>query len=84
MLVHSLWTEQGEDGQDMTYEVAWALKQEPEGWRVNGLALDEATVFNFESREDVLAIKQMQEGVDESETPPRTAEGGDFAMPPLR
>lgn len=87
-LVNSLWTESTPEGEKITYQVGWALRRESAGWRVSGLILDEqpeARVFNFESREDVLAIKQMQ---DASEPPaadsaPRQADNSDFSMPPL-
>lgn len=87
VLVNSLWTEKTPEGETMTYQVGWALKHEPAGWRVSGLILDEQPeprVFNFESRDDVLAIKQMQDAVDETPADvPRTAENPNFTMPPL-
>lgn len=89
VLVNSLWTEKDETGQTTTYQVGWALKKEASGWRVSGLILDddpEPRVFNFESTEDVLALKQMQESMDEGDdTDPasHTAENPGFSMPPL-
>ncbi|WP_164100884.1 hypothetical protein [Candidatus Laterigemmans baculatus] len=88
MLVNSIWTEQDPAGQTVTYQVGWALKKEDAGWRVSGLILEddpEPRVFNFESREDVLAIKQLQEASESSEaSPPQTAESPAFEMPQLR
>jgi hypothetical protein len=88
VLVNSLWTESDAAGNEVTYEVGWALKQEPEGWRVSGLILGEdpenPLVFNFESREDVLALKQMQEGPDAATEPDQqTASQEGFSMPDL-
>jgi hypothetical protein len=95
VLVNSLWTEKDEAGQTVTYQVGWALKKEEPGWRVSGLILDdepEPRIFNFESAEDVLALKQLQESLDAPEgegdagsgDTTRAAENSGFAMPPLR
>ena len=87
--MNSLWTEKDEAGQTTTYQVGWALKKEANGWRVSGLILDDdpaPRVFNFESTEDVLALKQMQESMDdgeEADPASHTAENPGFAMPPL-
>lgn len=95
-LVNSLWTEKDESGEKITYQVGWALKKEPDGWRVSGLILEDdpaPRVFNFENREDVLAIKQSQQGaepqVGDSATEgaagaPRNAQSQEFEMPELR
>lgn len=88
MLVNSIWTEQDQAGQTVTYQVGWALKKEDAGWRVSGLILEDdpqPRVFNFESREDVLAIKQLQQASETSEaSAPQTAEAPGFEMPQLR
>lgn len=87
-LVNSLWTEKDASGETVTYQVGWALKKEPAGWRVSGLILEddpEPRVFNFESREDVLAIKQSQQGLEEvSQEAARSAQSHEFEMPDLR
>lgn len=91
-LVNSIWTEQDAAGQTVTYQVGWALKKETDGWRVSGLILEddpEPRVFNFESRADVLAIKQLQSGEPTPDgTAPaeqtRSAEASNFQMPELR
>lgn len=94
VLVNSLWTEKTETGETMTYQVGWALKQEPEGWRVSGLILDEdpePRVFNFESREDVVLLKSLQD-VDPAAGEPgvegsageQTANQSNFQMPDMR
>ena len=87
-LVNSLWTETDSAGETFTYQVGWAVKKEPEGWRVSGLILEddpEPQVFNFESREDVLVLKRMQEGTpdDSAGDTARTADSSGFTMPPL-
>ncbi|XZE52750.1 hypothetical protein SH139x_004455 [Planctomycetaceae bacterium SH139] len=82
VLVNSVWSEQSAEGEPVSYEVAWALKNEPEGWRVSGLILGEDQIFNFESRDDVLAIKGMQDGEPAvGGDVPRTADGSGFTMP---
>lgn len=75
-LVNSLWTEKDPSGETITYQVGWALKREPDGWRVSGLILEddpEPRVLNFESREDVLAIKQSQQGLEAAPADPPAA-----------
>jgi hypothetical protein len=94
VLVNSLWTEKVSTGETVTYQVGWALKKEAEGWRVSGLILDEdpePRVFNFESREDVLALKTMQDVESDFENAPapqnppqQTAEQTNFNMPEMR
>lgn len=89
MLVNSVWTEQDAAGQTVTYQVGWALKKEEAGWRVSGLILEddpEPRVFNFESRADVLAIKQLQQADETTAetSPPQTADAQAFEMPQLR
>ena len=95
VLVNSLWTEKDETGQTLTYQVGWALKKEAAGWRVSGLILDddpEPRIFNFESTEDVLALKQLQEAMEDPQDDAaggtgdatRAADNSGFTMPPLR
>ena len=92
VLVNSLWTEKVETGEMITYQVGWALKKEAEGWRVSGLILDEEPeprIFNFESREDVMLLKSMQEVDNVAEDAvaqegEQTANQPNFQMPDLR
>ena len=57
MLVSSVWTEPGEQGDEPSeLEVVWELRKEAAGWRVCGMAVDPMTgddvqVVNFESME---------------------------------
>jgi hypothetical protein len=91
VLVNSRWTEKDEAGEPVTYQVGWALRRESEGWRVSGLILEadpEPVVYNFESREDVMALKQGQEGDIEEPADPannsQTAGNSNFQMPDMR
>lgn len=92
VLVNSLWTEKLETGETITYQVGWALKKEPEGWRVSGLILDEEPeprVFNFESREDVVLLKSLQDpdttaSQENASDPEQAASNSNFQMPDLR
>ena len=87
VLVNSLWTEKDDAGETVTYQVGWALKKERAGWRVSGLILEaepEPQVFNFESREDVVMLKQMQEPTEQPPASEQTANQSGFTMPDLR
>lgn len=60
--VRSVWTERFDDG-DETYEIVWALRHQPEGWRVAGMAMEllpgQAMQFlNFEDPADMLRKKE--------------------------
>jgi hypothetical protein len=55
-LVHSVWSETGEDGQPIDFQVVWAVQQESGSWRISGLVmeLDEAQppmIIDFENGE---------------------------------
>jgi hypothetical protein len=59
--VKSVWTEKFDDG-DETYEIFWALRKQPEGWRIAGMAMElipgqPMQFLNFENPEDMLRKK---------------------------
>ena len=57
-LVHSLWTEPNPDGSNQSFEVVWALKQEPAGWKISGMIVEmpsgEPAAVDFENGDDLL------------------------------
>lgn len=60
--VSSVWTEKFEDGEE-TYEIIWALRRQPDGWRVAGMAMqlvpDQPPQFlNFEDPEEMLRKRE--------------------------
>ncbi len=64
--VASKWTDTGEDGQPHTDEIVWALRLDPQGWRIAGMA---TTVFpnepplllDFEKPEEMMEQQRMAE-----------------------
>jgi hypothetical protein len=59
--VSSIWTEKFDDG-DETYEIIWALRRQPDGWRMAGMAMElipgqQMQFLNFENPEDMLRKK---------------------------
>ena len=77
--VSSIWTEKFDDGEE-TYEIVWALRHQPEGWRLAGMAMQlipgqQMQFLNFEDPEDMLrkkdeAIAAMQPPVAETAQQP--------------
>lgn len=60
--VSSIWTEKFDDGEE-TYEIVWALRRQPEGWRLAGMAMElipkqPMQFLNFEDPEDMLRKKE--------------------------
>jgi hypothetical protein len=60
--VSSVWTERFDDG-DETYEIVWALRRQPEGWRLAGMAMQllpgqPMQFLNFEDPADMLRKKE--------------------------
>ncbi len=60
-LVHSFWTEPKADGQAETYQVVWAVEQEPTGWKISGLAMDmgqnqEPMIVDFENSQQMAML----------------------------
>jgi hypothetical protein len=80
--VTSVWTEKFDDGEEK-YEIVWALRRQPEGWRLAGMAMqlipDQPMQFlNFENPEDMLkkkddAIAAMQAPAAETAQQPPPA-----------
>ena len=57
--VHSVWTETDPQGASVSYEIVWALRAQPEGWRVAGMATQVTeqgpqVYLNFEDPDDML------------------------------
>jgi hypothetical protein len=74
--VSSVWTEKFEDGEE-TYEIIWALRRQPEGWRVAGMAMqlvpDQPPQFlNFEDPEEML--RKREEAMAALEAAAQTAQ----------
>lgn len=82
--VSSVWTEKFEDGEE-TYEIIWALRRQPEGWRVAGMAMqlvpDQPPQFlNFEDPEEMLrkreeAIAALEGAAAQTAQQPPPAQG---------
>jgi hypothetical protein len=82
--VKSVWTEKFDDG-DETYEIVWALRRQPEGWRLAGMAMElipgQMQFLNFEDPQDMLkkkddAIAAIQPPIAETaQQPPQPQEG---------
>src|SRR2546423_2488455 len=83
--VSSVWTEKFDDG-DETYEIVWALRRQPEGWRLAGMAMElipgqSMQFLNFEDPEDMLrkkdeAIAAMQPAAAETAQQPQQLPAG--------
>jgi len=59
--VTSVWTEKFDDG-DEKYEIVWALRKQPEGWRLAGMAMQlvpgqQVQILNFEDPADMIKKK---------------------------
>lgn len=57
------WSDRDGDDQVRTDEITWLLRQEPEGWRVGGMAAvvfpgERPVLLNFEDPEDMLRQQQ--------------------------
>jgi hypothetical protein len=89
-LVHvaTTWTDTDEDGFKSTENVIWAVRLEPEGWRVVGMATlvfedMPPLLLNFEDPEDMIAKQEMvaaelqkrAQKAAAAEAGPRTATG---------
>lgn len=64
--VASVWTDVGEDGKPQANEFIWALRRQPEGWRVAGVAVQmfpnqPPLLLDFEDPADMLRKQQMAE-----------------------
>lgn len=64
--VSTIWTDTGDDGKPQSNEFVWALRLEPQGWRVAGVAValfpnQPALLLDFEDPADMLRKQQMAE-----------------------
>jgi hypothetical protein len=64
--VSSTWTDVDEEGKPQTDEIVWLLKQEPEGWRICGMATElfpdeEPLILNFENPKDMIEKQEKAE-----------------------
>jgi len=64
--VASVWTDIGDDGKPQTNEFVWALRRQPQGWRVAGVAVQlfpnqPPLLLDFEDPADMLRKQQMAE-----------------------
>jgi hypothetical protein len=64
--VTCVWTEKNEQGDVLSYEITWALRRQPEGWRLAGMATqivdsEPAVFLNFEDPDDMLRKWQEAE-----------------------
>jgi len=64
--VNSVWREEQDESSER-FEVVWILRQQPEGWRIAGMASrtegeSQPTLLNFEDPQDLLRIKDEVSG----------------------
>ncbi|HVU89832.1 MAG TPA: hypothetical protein VHD36_21055 [Pirellulales bacterium] len=79
--VASKWTDVGEDGQPHTDEIIWALRLDPQGWRIAGMATtifpnEPPLLLDFEKPEEMMQQQQMAEAEMQ-----RRAQGGKGPVP---
>ncbi len=85
-LVHSVWSEPNGDGSRAEYQVVWAVEQDPEAWRISGLAMEfepgqPPEIIDFEDGERMARLLTASEqpasqpNADESPTDGATAGG---------
>ena len=85
--VNSVWTEKFDDGEE-TYEIVWALRRQPEGWRLAGMAMQlipgqTMQFLNFEDPEDMLKKKDEAILAMQQQQPP-AAETAQQLPPPTQ
>lgn len=78
--VNSIWQDEGADEAAERFEVVWILRQQPQGWRIAGMASrtegeDQPTLLNFEDPRDLVRIKGEVSGEPGSDAidPPSAA-----------
>lgn len=64
--VSTVWTDTGDDGKPQSNEFVWALRLEPKGWRVAGVAValfpgQPPLLLDFEDPADMMRKQQMAE-----------------------
>jgi hypothetical protein len=86
--VTSDWTDLDSDGKPHTDRIVWILHQEPQGWRIAGMAArvfadQEPIVLNFEDPADMLR-KQQQAEEEIARRDGRTPDAGSSGAPAIR
>src|SRR6185369_12987163 len=61
-----MWTDIGDDGKPQSNQFVWALRLQPEGWRVAGVAVEmfpnqPPLLLDFEDPADMIQKQQMAE-----------------------
>lgn len=84
--VSTIWTDTGDDGKPQSNEFVWALRMEPQGWRVAGVAValfpgQPALLLDFEDPADMLrkqqmAEQQMQQQMNPQQVGPQNVQAG--------
>lgn len=79
--VGSIWTDVGEDGKPQQNEFVWALRLEPAGWRVAGVAVElfpnqPPLLLDFEDPEDMMRKQQMAEAEMQRQMNPQNVQAG--------
>lgn len=79
--VGSVWTDIGDDGKPQTNEFVWALRVEPAGWRIAGVAVElfpnqPPLLLDFEDPADMLRKQQMAEAEMQRQLQPKAAAPG--------
>lgn len=88
--VHSTWSEKFDDGTDASYEIVWVLRQQPDGWRIAGMATEiepgqPAVFLNFEDPADMLAKwKQSESAPAAGEAQPAAIQASEQPATQLR
>ena len=64
--VASKWTDVGENGQPHTDDIVWALRRDPAGWRIAGMATkifpnEPPLLLDFEQPEEMMRQQRMAE-----------------------
>jgi hypothetical protein len=79
--VGCVWTDTGDDGRPHTNEFVWALRRQPEGWRVAGVAVQmfpnqPPLLLDFEDPADMLRKQQMAEAEFQRQRNPQNLQAG--------
>ena len=79
--VSSIWTDTGDDGKPQTNEFVWALRLEPQGWRIAGVAValfpnQPPLLLDFEDPADMLRKQQMAEAEMQRQMNPQATQPG--------
>lgn len=84
--VSTIWTDTGDDGKPQSNEFVWALRLEPSGWRVAGVAValfpnQPPLLLDFEDPADMMrkqqmAEQEMQRQMNPQQTAPQNVQAG--------